>query len=63
MALDCGSPVLEPFVRVLGSQEPGSGLGLTIARTAAQALGGHLTLTARRGGRSGLRFEYLGAKA
>jgi two-component system, OmpR family, sensor kinase len=54
--------VFEPFVRVLGSPEPGSGLGLTIARTAAQALGGHLTLAARCGGRPGLRFEYRGAK-
>ena len=50
--------VFEPFVRVLGSQESGSGLGLAIARTAAQTLGGHISLGRRGDRRSGLRFVY-----
>ena len=50
--------VFEPFVRVLGNQEPGSGLGLAISRTAAQALGGHIELGKRPDNRSGLRFIY-----
>lgn len=50
--------VFEPFVRLLGSQASGSGLGLAIARTAAQALGGSITLGKRGDGRSGLRFVY-----
>lgn len=50
--------VFEPFVRVLGSQESGSGLGLSIARTAAQALGGNIKLGKRNDNRSGLRFDY-----
>lgn len=50
--------VFEPFVRVLGSQESGSGLGLAIARSAAQTLGGEITLGQRGDRRSGLRFYY-----
>ena len=50
--------VFEPFVRVLGSQESGSGLGLTIAKKAAAALGGVIKLSRRSDRGSGLRFAY-----
>ncbi|WP_005032598.1 ATP-binding protein [Holophaga foetida] len=36
--------VLDPFYRVLGSEQPGSGLGLSIVRTLAERLGGRLEL-------------------
>ena len=36
--------VLDPFYRVLGNEEPGSGLGLSIVSTLAQRLGGRLEL-------------------
>jgi len=36
--------VLDPFYRVLGSEQIGSGLGLSIASTVAQRLGGRLEL-------------------
>lgn len=36
--------VLDPFYRVLGTEQPGSGLGLSIVWTLAQRLGGRLEL-------------------
>jgi len=36
--------VLDPFYRVLGSEQPGSGLGLSIVRTLVERLGGRLEL-------------------
>ena len=36
--------VLDPFYRVLGSEQQGSGLGLSIAHTLAQGMGGTLEL-------------------
>lgn len=51
------SRVLEPFYRVPGASEPGSGLGLSIVAAVAQQHGGRVSLTAGAGGR-GLRFEY-----
>jgi signal transduction histidine kinase len=50
--------VFEPFVRIPGSQSPGSGLGLAIARTAADTLGGRISLGRRKDGGPGLRFTY-----
>jgi hypothetical protein len=50
--------LFEPFVRVLGSQESGSGLGRAIARTASQALGGRIELGMRADHRTGSRFVY-----
>lgn len=50
--------VFEPFFRILGSQQSGNGLGLAIVRSAAQALSGHIELTARLDGQPGLRFVY-----
>jgi two-component system OmpR family sensor kinase len=55
--------VFEPFVRVLGGEEPGSGLGLAISRTAAEALGGTIEISGRLDHRSGLRFVYTQAAA
>jgi signal transduction histidine kinase len=51
------SRVLEPFYRVPGASEPGSGLGLSIVAAVAQQHGGRVSLTSGAGGR-GLRFEY-----
>ncbi len=50
--------VFEPFFRILGSHQSGNGLGLAIVRSAAQALGGRVELTARLDGQPGLRFVY-----
>ena len=50
--------VFEPFVRVIGTQETGSGLGLSIAKAAAEALGGTIELQGRTAPASGLRFIY-----
>ena len=50
--------VFEPFFRILGSHQSGNGLGLAIVRSAAQALGGRVELTARLDGQAGLRFVY-----
>lgn len=44
--------VLDPFYRVLGSEQPGSGLGLSIVRTLVERLGGHLELA------DSTRFEH-----
>ncbi len=58
-----GIPLLErerafdPFYRLPGSTEEGCGLGLTIAREAADRLGGHLSLHERPEG-SGLIVRY-----
>ena len=49
--------VFDPFHRVVGSNAAGSGLGLTIAREAAQRLGGAVSLQDRAAGR-GLIFCY-----
>ena len=49
--------VFDPFHRVVGSNAAGSGLGLTIAREAAQRLGGVVSLQDRAVGR-GLIFCY-----
>ena len=48
--------VFDAFYRLLGTQQTGSGLGLSIARSIAQRLGGTITLETAPGG--GLRFEY-----
>ena len=45
--------VFEPFYRLEGSRNPGTGgtgLGLSIARNIAQSMGGELTLRNRAGG-------------
>jgi two-component system OmpR family sensor kinase len=55
--------VFEPFHRILGSQQSGNGLGLAIVRSAAQALGGEVTLSGRLDGQPGLRFVYSQALA
>ena len=49
--------VFDPFHRVVGSNAAGSGLGLTIAREAAQRLGGAVSLQDRAAGK-GLIFCY-----
>lgn len=49
--------VFAPFVRVLGTRETGSGLGLSIAKAAAEAMGGTIELVNRTPER-GLRFIY-----
>jgi two-component system OmpR family sensor kinase len=48
--------VFDAFYRLLGTQQTGSGLGLSIARSIAQRLGGQIVLETAPGG--GLRFEY-----
>jgi len=55
---DLRERVFEPFYRILGSQQNGTGLGLAIVRSAAQALGGGVTLAERVDGQAGLRFIY-----
>ena len=60
---DLRERVFEPFHRILGSQQSGNGLGLAIVRSAAQALGGQVTLAGRLDGQSGLRFVYRQALA
>jgi two-component system OmpR family sensor kinase len=49
--------VFEPFYRAAASDQPGSGLGLSIVAAIAQRLGGRVALTAAGAGR-GTRFEY-----
>ncbi|MCF6190473.1 MAG: ATP-binding protein [Cocleimonas sp.] len=48
--------VLEPFYRVLGTNQSGNGLGLAISQEIAQHLGGEIILINRKGG--GLCFRY-----
>jgi two-component system, OmpR family, sensor kinase len=55
--------VFDPFVRILGNHESGSGLGLSIARGAATAMGGHIELANRDAPMHGLRFAYRQAAA
>ncbi len=55
--------VFEPFVRVLGSGESGSGLGLSIARGAAETMGGFIELANRSTPPGGLRVTYRQAAA
>ncbi|WP_043420023.1 ATP-binding protein [Cupriavidus basilensis] len=51
--------VFDAFYRVVGSGQPGSGLGLTIVRSAAARLGGKVSLhTIASRGKTGLRFVY-----
>lgn len=50
--------VFDPFFRVLGSHETGSGLGLSIARAAAEAAGGDIELRNVDPPATGLRFIY-----
>lgn len=53
------SRVFDPFYRIPGSGQPGSGLGLTIIRAAAARLGGTVTLrNSRSGAGNGLIFVY-----
>jgi two-component system OmpR family sensor kinase len=56
--IDLRERVFEPFYRILGSQQSGNGLGLAIVRSAAQALGGDVSLCERLDGQPGLRFVY-----
>ena len=51
------SRVLDPFYRVLGTGQQGSGLGLSIVRTLIQNLGGELQLHDARHFSHGLRVE------
>lgn len=48
--------VMQPFHRVMATQQPGNGLGLAISKEIAQQLGGSITLLNRSGG--GLMFRY-----
>ncbi len=50
--------VFDPFVRVLGTRETGSGLGLSIAKGAADLMGGAIELGNREPPQCGLRFTY-----
>jgi two-component system OmpR family sensor kinase len=50
--------VFDPFVRILGNRESGSGLGLSIASGAASAMGGTIELNNREAPTGGLRFTY-----
>lgn len=53
------SRVFDPFYRVPGSGQPGSGLGLALIRSAASRLGGTVALENNHPGRAGgLRFVY-----
>lgn len=49
--------VLDPFYRMLGTDQPGSGLGLSIVRTIAQRLGGQLELLDASRSTHGLRVR------
>jgi len=49
--------VFEPFYRVMGTDEIGSGLGLSIVRSIADRLGGKVTLRNRKDGKGAL-FRY-----
>ena len=46
--------VLDPFYRVLGTEQLGTGLGLAIVSTLLQQLNGSLVLTDREDGGTGL---------
>lgn len=56
IAPDQRERVFDAFYRLVGTQETGSGLGLSIARGIAQRLGGQITLGDAPAG--GLRFDY-----
>lgn len=49
--------MLDPFYRILGTQQTGSGLGLAIANEIVQQYGGKLLLGQSRQFDSGLRVE------
>nr|WP_320131186.1 ATP-binding protein [uncultured Holophaga sp.] len=51
--------VLDPFYRVLGSEQPGSGLGLSIASTLVARMGGRLELGETSRFPSGLRAALI----
>jgi two-component system OmpR family sensor kinase len=51
--------VFDPFYRVLGNGEMGSGLGLSIARTIARRMGAHIELQARGAALPGLRARII----
>lgn len=54
--------VFDPFYRVVGSGQPGCGLGLAIVQRAASQLGGQVRLrTVSSDGGTGLRFTYTQA--
>ncbi len=51
--------VFDPFYRVVGSGQPGGGLGLAIVRRAAERLGGQVSLhTISMENSTGLKFTY-----
>lgn len=49
--------VFEPFYRIEGSRNPGTGLGLAVARSIAREQGGDIVLAARKGGGLSARLE------
>ncbi len=50
--------VLEPFVRLERDEDaPGTGLGLTVVRSAVQSVGGAVEITGREGGGTVVRLE------
>ena len=49
--------VLDPFYRILGTQQTGSGLGLAIANEIVQQYGGKLVLKQSQQSDSGLRVD------
>jgi two-component system OmpR family sensor kinase len=51
--------IFEPFYRVIGSNETGSGLGLTIVNKVVERLGGTVSLCNRGDGKGAL-FRYIG---
>ncbi|MBK4736781.1 ATP-binding protein [Noviherbaspirillum pedocola] len=55
------SRVFDPFYRIAGSGQVGSGLGLAIVRSAADRLGGRVSLLNNHisPGKMGIRFKYI----
>ena len=51
--------VLDPFYRILGTEQQGTGLGLSIADTLAKKYGGHLELADSRRFGHGLLIRAL----